>query len=82
MGWCCGRQLLDRGPHSTQAAVLQILHCVIHCIDIPSTSSVHVINADLLRVVTRYIEVLRVVSKSCVCSTALEIISLSVSLSQ
>ena len=39
-----------------QSAVLQILHCIFYCIDVPS-SSLQVINADLLRVVTRYIEV-------------------------
>ena len=49
-------QVLDKGPSSTQAAVLQILHCIVHCIDI-KTASTQAINSDLLRVVAKYVEV-------------------------
>lgn len=52
----CFRQVLEKGPSSSQGSVLQILLCIVHYIDIsvsPSTS----INADLLRVIARFIEV-------------------------
>jgi Cell morphogenesis C-terminal len=48
--------VLDKGPASTQPAVLEILHCIVYSIDI-STASIQAINADLLRVVAKYVEV-------------------------
>jgi hypothetical protein len=48
-------EVLDKGPVGTQSAVLQILLCIVYCIDI-SASSTQAINADLLRVVARYVE--------------------------
>jgi len=48
-------QVLDKGPANTQNAVLQILHCLVHYVDITALPSpcIH----DLLRVVAKYIEV-------------------------
>ena len=49
-------QVLDKGPVTSQSAVLEILHCIVSSIDI-STVSIQAINGDLLRVVTKYVEV-------------------------
>lgn len=48
-------EILDKGPTCGQGAVLQILHCLVHYIDITQAST-QAINADLLRVVARYVE--------------------------
>ena len=49
-------QVLDKGPTSTQSAVLQILHCIIHYIDVVSAPNPQ-LNAELFRVVSKYVEV-------------------------
>ena len=49
-------QVLDKGPTSSQSSILQILHCIVHYIDVSSSPS-QSINADLLRVVAKYVEV-------------------------
>ena len=48
-------QVLDKGPANTQNSVLQILHCLVHYVDVTALPSpcIH----DLLRVVAKYIEV-------------------------
>ncbi|CAH1777850.1 unnamed protein product [Owenia fusiformis] len=48
-------EVLEKGPTCTQPAVLQILHCLVHYVDLQVTSSVTV-NNDLLRVVAKYVE--------------------------
>ncbi|ESO09038.1 hypothetical protein HELRODRAFT_109994 [Helobdella robusta] len=47
--------VLDKGPNCTQGPVLQILLCIVLYVDI-SVSPSPSINADLLRVVARFIE--------------------------
>ena len=53
-------QVLEKGPATTQSAVLQILHCIIHYIDITS-SALPMLNGELLRVVSKYVEVSRII---------------------
>ena len=49
-------QVLEKGPNNCQSAVLQILHCMVHYIDMNS-SPVQAMNSDLLKVIAKYIEV-------------------------
>ncbi|KAI1301913.1 Protein furry -like protein-like [Halotydeus destructor] len=46
--------VMDKGPSSVAAATVSILHCILHYIDI--TYSKSVINADINKVVSKYIE--------------------------
>lgn len=41
-----------------QGAVLSILHCLLHYVDFNLSSNAQQVNADLLRVIAKYIEVL------------------------
>ena len=50
-------QVLERGPNSMQGAVLSILHCLLHYVDFNLSSNAQQVNADLLRVIAKYIEV-------------------------
>jgi Cell morphogenesis C-terminal len=49
---------LERGPTGMQGAVLSILHCLLHYVDFNVSSSAQQVNADLLRVIAKYIEVI------------------------
>lgn len=49
-------QVLERGPYIIQLPVLNIIHCMLHYVDLSSTTS-QPFNADLLRVIAKYIEV-------------------------
>lgn len=49
-------QVLERGPYVIQLPVLNIIHCMLHYVDLSSTTS-QPFNADLLRVIAKYIEV-------------------------
>ena len=40
-----------------QGAVLSILHCLLHYVDFNVSVNIQQVNADLLRVVAKYIEV-------------------------
>ena len=51
-------QVLERGPNSMQGAVLSILHCLLHYVDFNLSSNAQQVNADLLRVIAKYIEVM------------------------
>ncbi|XP_050540856.1 protein furry isoform X2 [Daktulosphaira vitifoliae] len=48
-------EVLERGPYIIQLPVLSIIHCMLHYVDLSSTSS-QPFNADLLRVIAKYIE--------------------------
>lgn len=41
-----------------QGAVLSILHCLLHYVDFNLSSNAQQVNADLLRVIAKYIEVM------------------------
>lgn len=47
---------MEKGPTAVQLPVLSIIHCMLHYVDLASAAS-QPINADLLRVIAKYIEV-------------------------
>lgn len=49
-------QVLEKGPTTVQNPILNILHCMLHYIDI-NTAAAQLVNGDLLRVIAKYIEV-------------------------
>lgn len=53
---CCNLKVLEKGPSSYQSSVFQILHCMVHYIDISSPSS-SVLNAELVHVIGKHVEV-------------------------
>lgn len=48
-------EVLEKGPAMVQLPVLSIIHCMLHYVDLASASA-QPINADLLRVIAKYIE--------------------------
>ena len=48
--------MLDKGPASGKAAILQILYCFTHFVDITQCPS-QTLNSDLFRIVAKYVEV-------------------------
>lgn len=48
-------EMLEKGPTTMQLPVLNIIHCMLHYVDLASAIS-QSINTDLLRVVSRHIE--------------------------
>ncbi|KAL1131070.1 hypothetical protein AAG570_012307, partial [Ranatra chinensis] len=48
-------EVLEKGPTMVQLPVLSIIHCMLHHVDLASASA-QPINADLLRVIAKYIE--------------------------
>lgn len=48
-------EMLEKGPTTMQLPVLNIIHCMLHYVDLASAAS-QPINADLLRVIAKYIE--------------------------
>ncbi len=53
----CNFQVLEKGPMFNQPAVLQILHCMTHYVDINSAPS-SVLNSELFHTSTKYIQVM------------------------
>ena len=49
-------EVLEKGPSAAQAPVLTIVHCLLHYIDM--SQATQTINADLLRTVARFVEVI------------------------
>lgn len=47
-------EVLEKGPSSLQPPVMNIIHCFLHYVDLNSAAA-QTINADLLRVIARYI---------------------------
>lgn len=48
-------EVLEKGPPNLQLPILNIIHCVLHYVDL-ATAAAQPINADLLRVVAKYME--------------------------
>ncbi|CAB3359556.1 Hypothetical predicted protein [Cloeon dipterum] len=48
-------EVLEKGPAMVQLPILNIIHCMLHYVDLNSSSS-RPINSDLLRVIAKYIE--------------------------
>lgn len=48
-------EVLEKGPNSYQSSVFQILHCMVHYIDISSPSS-SVLNSELIHVISKHVE--------------------------
>lgn len=48
-------EVLEKGPASVQNPILNILHCMLHYIDM-NTAAAQLVNGDLLRVIAKYIE--------------------------
>lgn len=48
-------EVLEKGPSNLQLPILNIVHCILHYVDLASASA-QPINADLLRVIAKYIE--------------------------
>lgn len=48
-------EILEKGPSTLQLAVLNIIHCMLHYVDLTSAAC-QPINADLLRVIVKYID--------------------------
>ncbi|PSN33970.1 Protein furry [Blattella germanica] len=48
-------EVLEKGPAAVQLPVLSIIHCMLHYVDLASAAA-QPMNADLLRVIAKYIE--------------------------
>lgn len=48
-------EVLEKGPSNLQLPVLNIIHCMLHYVDLASAAA-QPLNADLLRVIVKYIE--------------------------
>ncbi|XP_046390276.1 protein furry [Ischnura elegans] len=48
-------EVLEKGPTNVQVPILSIIHCMLHYVDLASTAA-QPINADLLRVIAKYID--------------------------
>lgn len=50
-------EVLEKGSTSCQQPILSIVHCILHYVDLGANTQIQPINADLLRVIAKYIEV-------------------------
>jgi hypothetical protein len=48
-------EVLEKGPNNLQLPILNIIHCILHYVDLASAAA-QPINTDLLRVIVKYIE--------------------------
>ncbi|XP_061189012.1 protein furry-like [Saccostrea echinata] len=48
-------EVLEKGPNSYQSSVFQILHCMVHYIDVSSPSS-SILNSELIQVISKHVE--------------------------
>lgn len=48
-------EVLEKGPNNLQLPILNIIHCILHYVDLASAAA-QPINADLLRVIVKYME--------------------------
>lgn len=51
-------EVLEKGPGSVALPVLSIIHCMLHYVDLASQAA-QPINTELLRVISKYVEVRR-----------------------
>lgn len=49
-------EVLEKGSPAVQLPILSIIHCMLHYVDLASPQA-QTINSDLLRVITKYLEV-------------------------
>lgn len=49
-------EVLEKGPQPIQVPVLNVIHCMLHYIDLSSTQA-QPISGDLLRVIANYLDV-------------------------
>ncbi|XP_072390599.1 protein furry isoform X1 [Diabrotica undecimpunctata] len=48
-------EVLEKGPSNLQLPILNIIHCILHYVDL-ATAAAQPVNADLLKVIVKYIE--------------------------
>ncbi|CAH1170054.1 unnamed protein product [Phaedon cochleariae] len=48
-------EILEKGPNNLQMPILNIIHCILHHVDLASAAA-QPVNADLLKVIVKYIE--------------------------
>lgn len=48
-------EILEKGPGNLQLPILNIIHCVLHYVDL-ATPAAQPINADLLKIIIKYLE--------------------------
>ncbi|KAJ8924572.1 hypothetical protein NQ315_000721 [Exocentrus adspersus] len=48
-------EILEKGPSNLQLPILNIIHCILHYVDLASAAA-QPVNADLLKVIVKYIE--------------------------
>lgn len=48
-------EILEKGPNNLQLPILNIIHCILHYVDLASAAA-QPVNADLLKVIAKYIE--------------------------
>jgi len=49
-------EVLEKGPQQVQVPVLNVIHCMLHYVDL-SAPQAQTINADLLRAIGKYLDV-------------------------
>lgn len=49
-------EVLEKGPQQVQVPVLNVIHCMLHYVDL-SSSLAQPISGDLLRVISKYLDV-------------------------
>lgn len=48
-------EVLEKGPNNLQLQILNIIHCILHYVDLASAAA-QPVNADLLKVIVKHIE--------------------------
>ncbi|XP_057665202.1 protein furry isoform X1 [Diorhabda carinulata] len=48
-------EVLEKGPNNLQLPILNIIHCILHYVDLASAAA-QPVNADLLKIIVKYIE--------------------------
>lgn len=48
-------EVLEKGPNNLQLPLLNIVHCILHYVDLASAAA-HPVNGDLLRVIVKYVK--------------------------
>lgn len=55
-------EVLEKGPQQIQVPVLNVIHCMLHYIDL-SSAQAQPISGDLLRVIANYLDVSKIIFK-------------------
>lgn len=48
-------EVLEKGPNNLQLPILNIIHCILHYVDL-ATAAAQPVNADLIKAIVKYIE--------------------------